>query len=146
MIKSVFGDNLMSLRKKAAMTRKEFADKMNLPVTTIQGYETAGREPNFDKLIRIADFFGVSVDDLIRESISDKIQFNIRNDIFTVTVPEEFRGVIPHALPVAVELFQDVCRVAKNVVENNKPETFTYTLRPIETNKDNEVKNAGDSI
>lgn len=66
MIETVFGNNLKRLRGINKMTRQAFADAMNLPVTTVAGYEIGGREAKYKTLIKLADFFGVSIDDLIR--------------------------------------------------------------------------------
>ena len=68
MVKSVFGDNLERLRKLQGMTRKQLANELKINETTLAGYENLGREPKYSLLVTIADYFGVSADDLIRES------------------------------------------------------------------------------
>lgn len=72
MKETVFGDNLTRLRKERKLTRRAFADAFQLPVTTVAGYETAGREPKFSLLIKFADFFNVSIDNLVRDSNFNK--------------------------------------------------------------------------
>lgn len=79
-IKKTFGQNLMALRKKTKMKRAEIAEKLNLSVATISAYENGVREPNFEKMIEIANLFHVSLDELFgRDPInSEKFFFQYR--------------------------------------------------------------------
>lgn len=61
-------NTIRQLRKAAGLTMREAAEKMKLPYTTYSGYETGAREPNSEMLIKIADFFNVSIDYIIGRS------------------------------------------------------------------------------
>ena len=80
---TAFGKNLSRLRKSARLTQKELAEKLGINVNTFIGYETAGREPKFETLIKIADFFGVSTDELLKPRSNDTANKNACD----VTVP-----------------------------------------------------------
>lgn len=60
-----FGENLIAIRKSRGMTRKELADRLDIPYTTLRNYETDQREPGHKTLIVLAKLFSVSVDELI---------------------------------------------------------------------------------
>lgn len=60
-----FGENLIAIRKSKGMTRKELADQLDIPYTTLRNYETNQREPGHKTLIDLAKLFSVSVDELI---------------------------------------------------------------------------------
>ena len=61
-----FGDRITQLRKENGYkTRKEFAEKLNIPETTLRNYETDAREPGHTFLKQISDFFNVSSDYLL---------------------------------------------------------------------------------
>lgn len=60
-----FGENLIAIRKSRGMTRKELADRLDIPYTTLRNYETDQREPGHKTLIDLAKLFSVSVDELI---------------------------------------------------------------------------------
>lgn len=60
-----FGENLIAIRKSKGMTRKELADRLDIPYTTLRNYETDQREPGHKTLIDLAKLFSVSVDELI---------------------------------------------------------------------------------
>ena len=59
-----FGENVKYLRQLRKYTRQQLADKLGIATVTLAGYETGIRAPSLEKLILIADFFGVSIDSL----------------------------------------------------------------------------------
>lgn len=63
---TAFQRNLRFCRKEAGILQQDFAQMLGIPVTTLSGYENGGREPKFSLLIKMADIFGVTVDDLVR--------------------------------------------------------------------------------
>ena len=64
-VKNLFKTRLVQLREEANLTQKQFADKVNIPNSTINRYETGIRVPDYDTLFMFADFFEVSVDYLL---------------------------------------------------------------------------------
>lgn len=53
------------LRKERNLSMKEFGNLVGLAESTISLYENGKRQPDNEKLIQMADFFGVSVDYLL---------------------------------------------------------------------------------
>lgn len=60
-----FAEVLKSLREKNHMTQTDLAKHTNLARSTIAGYEKKYRQPSYEILIMLADFFHVSIDYLI---------------------------------------------------------------------------------
>lgn len=61
-----FGERLTQLRKENGYaTRKSFAEKLNIPETTLRNYETDEREAGHTFLKQMSDFFNVSCDYLL---------------------------------------------------------------------------------
>lgn len=56
---------LKELRNKKGISQLRLATELNTTQNTISRYETGEREPGIDELIKIADYFNVSVDYLI---------------------------------------------------------------------------------
>ena len=56
---------LKELRKLYGLTQEESARKLNISRSSINNYEAGTREPDYDTLIHIAKFYGVTVDYLI---------------------------------------------------------------------------------
>lgn len=57
--------NLKNIRKSRHLSQQDVADAIGIPVRTFCGYEREEREPTLEMLGRLADFFGVTVDELL---------------------------------------------------------------------------------
>ena len=62
---SDFGENLKHLRKGRELTQKDFGAKVGLSKAVVSKYENGMGYPSFDVLVRIAQYFGVTSDDLL---------------------------------------------------------------------------------
>ncbi len=58
--------NLKRLRNKKGISQQRLAGKVRLKRSSYSGYENGYAEPNIRTLIKLADFFDVTVDELIR--------------------------------------------------------------------------------
>ncbi len=59
---------LKELRKKRNITQLKLAIDLNMSQNTISRYETGEREAGYAELIRIADYFHVSIDYLLERT------------------------------------------------------------------------------
>ena len=59
---SVFSERLAKLRDSRNLSQKEVAKEFGVVVRAYQRYEYGEREPQLSVLIRMADFYGVSID------------------------------------------------------------------------------------
>ncbi|WP_142413098.1 helix-turn-helix domain-containing protein [Hathewaya massiliensis] len=100
-----FGDKLKQLRDEKNITQQELADILKVGRPTIAGYETKGKQPDYDKLIILSNYFNVSIDYLLgktdikepADKILEKSQDTIalhRNDGYDDDLPEEARKEI----------------------------------------------------
>ena len=64
---------LKEMRKKKGISQLRLATELNTTQNTISRYETGEREPGIDELIKIADYFNVSVDYLIGRTENPKM-------------------------------------------------------------------------
>lgn len=62
---ATFADMLIYLRKRRGLSQQQFADKIGLTRSAVGMYETGRREPDFETLETIADFFNVNMDVLL---------------------------------------------------------------------------------
>lgn len=66
-----FSTRLTSLRKEKKLLQADVANKVGIARATYGAYEQGSRQPDFDTLEKLADFFGVSLDYLLgRTNIS----------------------------------------------------------------------------
>ena len=61
----MFQVRLKELREKAGYSQQGFADAIGVKQSTVGNWEAGAREPKFEIMERLADFFGVSVDYLL---------------------------------------------------------------------------------
>lgn len=62
---SKFPQILKMLRNDRHITQEELAQQLHVSRPTIAGYESRNKQPDYDKLVQIANFFDVSIDYLI---------------------------------------------------------------------------------
>lgn len=60
-----FGDILKNLLEDNDLTQKQFAKDLNLAASTVSSYVQNTRQPDFEILCRIAQYFNVSTDYLL---------------------------------------------------------------------------------
>lgn len=69
-------DNIKKLRKEKKLTQLELASKIDIALRTYSNYENGSVEPNIKTLIKLADFFEISVDYLIEHRQNNKIDLS----------------------------------------------------------------------
>lgn len=62
---------LRNLRKQKKITQAQIAEYLNLSPVGYGNYETGKTEPNIETLIKIADFYGVSVDYVVGHNMNN---------------------------------------------------------------------------
>ena len=61
-----FNMNLRNARVSMNLTQSQVAKKLGISVSTFTKYETASNEPDLKMLVKLADFYHLSVDFLLR--------------------------------------------------------------------------------
>ncbi|MCR1993497.1 helix-turn-helix domain-containing protein [Bacillus subtilis] len=74
-----FSTKIKKLREEKKMKQQEVADKLGIARTTYASYEQGKREPDHETLIKIADYYNVTIDFLLREE-SQETQDEIFNE------------------------------------------------------------------
>ena len=64
---------LRQLRKARGITQLKMAIDLNMSQNTVSRYESGEREPGISELLRIADYFHVSVDYLLERTENPEI-------------------------------------------------------------------------
>lgn len=68
----MYGENIMSLRKKHKMSQKELGDTLGIGVSSISMWESCKREPSLEHLMAMAELFGVSTDFILFGKSDDR--------------------------------------------------------------------------
>jgi len=64
-----FGERLKQARLDQKMTQKAVAEQLHVSRQTISSWETENSYPDIDSLLRLSDFYGLSLDVLLREDV-----------------------------------------------------------------------------
>lgn len=88
--------NLKYLRKKKGLTQQQFADSMEIKRSLVGAYEEDRAEPKYDLLKKFAEFYELSMDELINETINDKWKPKPKGDpanirVLSISVDSEDR-------------------------------------------------------
>lgn len=62
-----FNKNLQKLRIKRGLSQQDLANAIGVTRSSVANYESGNRRPSFENLIKLADYFNVTCDELIRE-------------------------------------------------------------------------------
>ncbi|MDT2620719.1 helix-turn-helix transcriptional regulator [Lactococcus petauri] len=62
---NLFAERLKKLRKDKRNTQSEVAKTVGVKQNSCSEWETGKREPNLDRVIQLADYFGVTTDYLL---------------------------------------------------------------------------------
>ncbi|SDF71222.1 helix-turn-helix domain-containing protein [Sporomusa acidovorans] len=68
-----FSQRLKELRQSKKVRQKDLAELFNITPRTWRFYEAGKREPNIASLIKIADYFGISIDFLVGRTDNPQI-------------------------------------------------------------------------
>ncbi len=63
------GERLKFLRQARGLKQKEVATSLGLTQSSVANYETNFRKPPYDALIKLADFYGVATDFILRGTV-----------------------------------------------------------------------------
>ena len=97
-----FAERLQELREDKGISRKDLAASLNITVSALGMYEQGRREPNMEMLIRLADYFNVSLDFLVGRSFNEdetrKIidALHLKNEIDKL--PQGYKNIIDFML------------------------------------------------
>lgn len=65
-VDNYFRQNLKYLRKKTGETQASIASQVGKGYTTIGNWESGASQPNLEELVKVANYFGVSLDNIIK--------------------------------------------------------------------------------
>ncbi len=105
-----FGSLLAELRKERGILQKEVASCLNVTVATISNYENGVHTPDFETLVKLADFFDVSTDYLLQRT-DYKAGINTLNEQLFVnyTVSDLLNAIIkldPRSMESLVDYYE----------------------------------------
>ena len=62
-----FNEKLVSIRKKQGLSQEELGMELQVSRQTISKWETGQTYPDFQSLVMLSDYFGMSLDELVKD-------------------------------------------------------------------------------
>ena len=76
-----FYEKLISLRKAKGLSQEELGAELNVSRQTISKWESCQSYPDFQRLVLLSDFFGLTLDELIKDiDVQEIREKNINED------------------------------------------------------------------
>lgn len=71
--------NLKCLREQRGMSQQELAEVLEISRAAVGNWETSNREPDLKTIIRLAVYFGVTLDDLVLRDLKPPVPLYVTN-------------------------------------------------------------------
>ena len=146
-----FSTRLISLRNERRLTQEEMANIIHKKRSTVSGYETGGKEPEFETVCFLAQYFGVSTDYLL--GFSDErnhVESVFYND--KVNFERHFKAMPAELRPVVAKCFDDFYLLLNRDMQLRRPERLRvyqellHTLQSLRADIRKLVESSGGAI
>lgn len=85
----MLGDKIKLYRENKKMTQNDLADILEVSSGTISKYESGALEPNIESLKKLADFFGITIDEILKDE--EKFDFSNVNVLKALREQKEMK-------------------------------------------------------
>ena len=76
-----FNEKIISLRKSMGLSQEELGAELHVSRQTISKWESAQSYPDFQRLVLLSDYFGLTLDELVRDvDVADVRARNVNNE------------------------------------------------------------------
>ncbi|HIZ58094.1 MAG TPA: helix-turn-helix domain-containing protein [Candidatus Faecalibacterium gallistercoris] len=76
-----FNEKIISLRKSMGLSQEELGTELHVSRQTISKWESAQSYPDFQRLVLLSDYFGLTLDELVRDvDVADVRAKNVNNE------------------------------------------------------------------
>ena len=89
-------ENLTALRKKRGMSQEQLANELGVSRQAISKWESGSSMPEISKLIELSEFYGVSVDFLLKGS--DRKDTNMNGELRDLKLRERKEAIFMRAI------------------------------------------------
>ena len=146
-----FSTRLISLRKERGMTQTDLANLIHKKRSTVSGYEIEGKEPDFETVCFLAQYFDVSTDYLLgysdEKNHTEQVFYNDR-----VNFERHFKAMPAELRPVVAKCFDDFYLLLNRDMQLRRPERLRvyqellHTLQSLRADIRKLVESSGGAI
>ena len=125
----MIGDTLKQLRMKQGLTSEELCSKIGIKGGSYRNYERNDRKPDYDTLVKLADFYGVTTDYLLgREPAPDDpvetLSRELKLNLYEKAIVTAYLSMDTKSRTDLVKMVQTVA----DAVQNGTESKYTYTI------------------
>lgn len=146
-----FSDRLIFLRNERRLTQEEMANIIHKKRSTVSGYETGGKEPEFETVCFLAQYFGVSTDYLLGYSDErNHVESVFYND--KVNFERHFKAMPAELRPVVAKCFDSFYLLLGRDMQLARPERLRvyqellHTLQSLRADVRKAIEASGGAI
>ncbi|MBT2735329.1 helix-turn-helix domain-containing protein [Bacillus sp. ISL-7] len=110
----MIGERIRELRKRKKLTLRELAQELGVPFTTLGNYERGDRQPDFDFVLAVAKYFGVSMDYLTKGDEAENYD-EYKTNRYTEDVQVMLNRADPEAKELILDLHDQLFLIAANL-------------------------------
>ncbi len=77
----ILADKIINERKKLGWSQEELADKLDVSRQSVSKWESAQSTPDLNRIIKLAEIFGVSTDYLLKDEIEEIVTSDIKESV-----------------------------------------------------------------
>lgn len=123
------GEQISTLRKRDGLSQDEFANVLNVSRQTVSNWENAKSYPDLEMIIKISDYFKISVDELLK------------NDNHVVEqIDSQKKKKQQYFIFLVILLILSVSIIFSLYYKYKDSTAVNFTMKKHETYKDNEIK------
>ena len=123
-----FGERLRKLRRDADVTQNELAEYLNIKGAAVGKYETnRNAYPNIRTLLKIADYFKVTTDYLLRGTSSEENIISNNKAVAQANVQTNNGDIVVNGQPFSPEIIELV-RVYEGLDGRNRYELLNFAF------------------
>lgn len=116
-------EKLRILRKKQGYTQQDIANFLSLPRSTYRNYEAGIASPSIETLASLADFYNLSLDELLGRVPEQQLFDDSRID--RPEVLELFEQLTPHQQALILERMYAYIEVNEEAPSSGQRDTYT---------------------
>lgn len=111
----ILADKIISQRRKNGWSQEELAEKVGVSRQAVSKWESAQSVPDLNKIITMAELFGVTTDYLLKESIDD-VQYSDNDDILPVLTLKEAQEFLALRLDASRQIANAIMLMILSIV------------------------------
>ncbi|HZG72802.1 MAG TPA: helix-turn-helix transcriptional regulator [Chondromyces sp.] len=109
-----YGARLKELRLKHQLTMEEAAKIVGVAKSSYAGYESEFRQPSIEKLILFAEYYQVSVDEILKGTGEQKVSTMNLRDIL------QKEGLHWEGVPIGQEILKPIIDLLQAIADGNQ--------------------------